>query len=112
MEYVVPLILVLLVIGAAITLFVVRTTAKGSDTRGTDPTADEGRDDAPGIGTDFTPLGDTSEHSGEQTADGRTVTGSGRFQRESDGAKVRHEGEGEGAETLAPLPDQKTLSDR
>jgi len=64
-EYLIPAVLVLLIVGGAVTLFVLNATRKGG------ANADDGG--APGTGIDHTPLGDTSEHAGEQTSSGETV---------------------------------------
>ena len=65
MEYLIPVVLVLLIVAGAVTLFVLNAARKG----GSNPD-DAG---APGVGGDHTPLGDTAEHAGRQTASGRTV---------------------------------------
>ena len=70
MEYVIPVVLVVLLIGGFVTFFVLNATKKS----GPAATSDEG---APGIGADETPLGDTTEHAGEQNASGATTSGSG-----------------------------------
>src|SRR3712207_6082835 len=71
MEYVIPLVLVLILVGGFVTFLVLNATRRGqSATRGQEP------DKAPpGVGQDETPLGDTAEHAGEQTDEGRTVAG-------------------------------------
>jgi hypothetical protein len=60
MEYVVVAVIVLIVVAIGVTLFVV------SATRRQRPAAIAAPDDK-------TPLGDTDQHAGEQTAEGRTV---------------------------------------
>ena len=69
MEYVAMGLLVLLLIGGFVTFLVMQATRRSSPA-----TAEDGAD-TPGIGTDDTPLGDTSQHAGEQTAAGETVAG-------------------------------------
>jgi hypothetical protein len=66
MEFVVPALVVLLLVAGAVTFFVLTVTRKS------DSNAQDGG--TPSFGRDPTPLGDTAEHSGEQSADGETVT--------------------------------------
>jgi hypothetical protein len=91
MEYVIPIVLVVVLVGGFVTFLVLNATSKSSAAATGD---DEG---APGIGRDPTPLGDTSEHAGHNTdgearAKPQPVTseagqsvaeeGRGRFERE------------------------------
>jgi hypothetical protein len=66
MEYVIPVVLVVLLVGGFVAFLVLNATRKS----GPVADADEG---APGIGRDETPLGDTTEHAGEQTERGTTA---------------------------------------
>jgi hypothetical protein len=111
MEYLIPLVLVLILVGGFVTFLVLNATRRGrSATRG-------GEDGPPGIGRDRTPLGDTSEHAGRQTDSGRTVGGQDSAAGQpagsghqgtgvagqgggEDRAHVRRSGEGEGTERL------------
>ena len=68
MEYLIPIVLVLLVVGGFVTFMAFNATNKSG------PVADED-EGAPGIGADDTPLGDTSEHAGHQTGAGTTAGG-------------------------------------
>lgn len=75
MEYVLAGILVLLLIAGWGTFHVVLARRKSGPETGRDASAGE-RDDTglPSVGTDReTPLGDTSEHAGIQTPEGRTI---------------------------------------
>jgi len=117
MEYVIPAILVILLVGGFVTFMVLNATKKrGAAAKG---------DDAPGIGTDETPLGDTTEHAGDQSAQGHTESdpedpssGAGRRRVDPDAAAhSAHPGEGEGAERLEfegeqPKPASERLADR
>ena len=117
MEYVIPGILVILLIGGFVTFMVLNAAKKsGSAAKG---------DDAPGIGPDETPLGDTSEHAGDQSAQGHTesdpedpASGTGRRRVDPDAAAhTARPGEGEGAERLEfegeqPKPASERLADR
>jgi hypothetical protein len=65
MGYVIAGIIVLLIVAGFITYLVMNSMRKGSSVA-----ADDGQ---PGIGGDETPLGDTTQHAGEQTAGGETA---------------------------------------
>ena len=92
MEYVIPLVLVLLLVAGFVTFLVLNATKKSG------PAA--AGDDAPGMGADATPLGDTAEHAGEQTEEGKTL-------RDPDGGgQVAQPGEGEGRERLGRDDDE------
>jgi hypothetical protein len=115
MEYLIPLVIVLILVGGFVTFMVLNATRRSSsaaDGRGEEP---------PGIGQDETPLGDTSEHAGQQTESGRTVAGQDADEAGGTGepvhsgyegtsaagrdpgretAHVRRPGEGEGGEHL------------
>jgi hypothetical protein len=69
MEYVIPAVLVLILIGGFVTFLVLNATKKSG------PVADADDEGAPGMGADDTPLGDTTEHAGEQTGHGTTAGG-------------------------------------
>ena len=114
MEYVIPAVLVVLLVGGFVTFMVLNATKKSG------PVADSG--DAPGIGADETPLGDTTEHAGEQSEQGvtRDDPESGG-QRHGDAAGIARPGEGEGARRLEregededdrPRPASERLADR
>ena len=66
MGYVIAGIIVLLLVAGFITYLVMNATQKRSSTAGGDT--------APGIGSDATPLGDTTEHAGDQTERGTTAS--------------------------------------
>jgi hypothetical protein len=113
MAYVIPAVLVVLAIAGFVTFIVLNATNKSG------PAA---KDDAPGIGADETPLGDTTQHAGEQTRDGATVGTHGASGSDSDqadrdaAAHVARPGEGEGAERLGfegqEPPASERLADR
>jgi hypothetical protein len=118
MEYLIPLVLVLLLVGGFVAFMVLNATRRGQKSD-----ASREASGTPGIGPDDeTPLGDTSEHAGEQTSEGRTVggqdadekggtgrpvqsgyTGTSAAGRDdsSESAHVRRSGEGEGTERVA-----------
>jgi hypothetical protein len=65
MALVIPLVVVVLLVAGLVTLLVLNATKK----RG--PAADDAG--VPGVGADESPLGDTTEHAGEQSTEGTTV---------------------------------------
>jgi hypothetical protein len=110
MGYLIPVIIVVLAVAGFLVFVVFRATGKGA------PEADD-------RGADATPVGDTSEHAGEQTEAGTTVgkqdageaggtgrpvhsgpaetTGAGEDAADPDAAAhVARPGEGEGSESL------------
>jgi hypothetical protein len=112
MEYVIPAVILLLLIGGFVTFLVLNATRKSG------PVADRGDEGAPGIGRDPTPLGDTTEHAGEQSRQGYTRDDpeSGR-PRDGDDGDAARQGEGEGERRLArddedPRPASERLADR
>ncbi len=114
MEYVIPVVLVVVLVGGFVTYLVLNATEKSG------PVADSDAD-APGIGRDDTPLGDTTEHAGEVSEDGETTADpESDADRRSDpdaAAHVARPGEGEGKERLTfdreqPRPASERLADR
>jgi hypothetical protein len=115
MEYVIPAVLVILLVGGFVTFMVLNATKKSG------PVADSEHEGAPGIGQDPTPLGDTTEHAGRQTEHGTTredPEAAGRSGRDpGEAAHVARPGEGEGEERLnfedeRPRPASERLADR
>ena len=121
MEYLIPLVIVLLLVAGFVTFLVMNATRRGQSAS----RREEPQDAPPGIGQDSTPFGDTSEHAGNQTESGQTVGGQDADEaggtggpvhsgyegtsaagRDSgrDSAHVRRSGEGEGTERLE-FPD-------
>jgi hypothetical protein len=115
MEYVIPVVLVVVLVGGFVTFLVLNATRKSG------PAAEAGDEGAPGIGRDPTPLGDTTEHAGEQTEHGTTgedpEEGAGRRTDPDRAAHVGRPGEGEGGQRLEfegeqPRPASERLADR
>jgi hypothetical protein len=78
MGYVIAAVLVLLIVAAGVTFFMLRATRAGRQSAAADRTHGEGvpGSDAAIVAPDEkTPLGDTDQHAGEQDAEGRTVSG-------------------------------------
>src|SRR3954466_15989971 len=74
MAYVIAAILVVLIVGALVFVLVNNATKKSNVSDAEDPGADQNPLGIVGS-DDETPAGDTSEHAGEQTAEGETVGG-------------------------------------
>ena len=72
MEYAIPVILVLIIVAAGITAFVMNSRRKTTADRD-DVAADSSHGGGPGTGADATPLGDTAEHAGPQSRGGETI---------------------------------------
>ena len=98
MGYVIAAILVLLIVGGFVLFLVTNATRKSNVSDAGDPGADQ---NSMGIigSDDETPAGDTSEHAGEQTSEGRTVGG-------QDAAA--HGGTGAPPDRGAPAPTPRT----
>jgi hypothetical protein len=76
MEYVIAAAIVALLIAGFVAFLWINASRRGAQGAAQDPTAHDSEHGGPaGIGPDRTPLGDTAEHAGEQTADGTTVSG-------------------------------------
>jgi hypothetical protein len=74
MGYVIAAILVLLLVAGFVTFLVMNSMRKGAGRGSGDPSAPQSeRGGPPGIGEDPTPLGDTTEHAGEQSEEGHTA---------------------------------------
>jgi hypothetical protein len=103
MGYVIAGIIVLLIVAAAVTVFVLNATRRQRQASAADSEYGGG---TPGTETaivapdENTPLGDTDQHSGEQTRDGRTVAG--REGDESPPPSSGQVGEAEGARRITP----------
>ena len=115
MGYVIAGILVLLLVAGFVTFLVMNSMRKGS------PAARE-TGGPPGMGEDATPLGDTTEHAGQQTGRGTTAEDPERNPGEDDAAEGldpsrpakpedRQLGDA-GAETGSPTPESERLADR
>jgi hypothetical protein len=119
MGYVIAAILVLLIVAAGVTFFVLKSTRTGRQSAAAESGHGEGvpGSDAAIVAPDEqTPLGDTDQHAGEQTTEGRTVAG----QDGEGGAPARGSvppageggvgGEGEGGGKVGP--ESERLSNR
>jgi hypothetical protein len=110
MEYVIPIVLVMLIVGGFVTFLVLNATKKSKPSE-----AQASEDKAPtnmAAADEDSPLGDTSEHAGEQSEQGHTVRDpEGGGEGEPDGGAPVRPGEGEGGET-APQPESEKLANR
>ena len=91
MEYAIPVILVLIIVAAGVTAFVLNSKHKTAADRDT-VAADESHGSGPGTGADATPLGDTAEHAGPQSRGGETIGGSDALAHGGTGHPVSHYG--------------------
>jgi hypothetical protein len=111
MGYVIAGIIVLLIVAGFVTFLVMNTMRKASDASTDDPTARQGeRGGTPGIGEDPTPLGDTTEHAGEQSAGGATESDPESADRGIDPAGDSGPQGGEGPQRPA-RPEDRQLRD-
>jgi len=114
MEYLIPIVLVLLLVSGFVTFLVLNATRQSKPSE-----AEHGGDSDPRTmaASDASPLGDTTEHAGEQSA-GETAAapeGEGTAQGGPGGERggARGGGSERGAETGdAPRPDSERLADR
>lgn len=113
MEYLIPIVLVLLLVSGFVTFLVLNATRQSK------PSEAEGGDADPRkmAASDDSPLGDTTEHAGEQTAGGETThapEGEGTSQGggEGGGHGAGRGGEGGRERAGAPAPESEQLADR
>jgi hypothetical protein len=105
MGYVVAGIVVLFLVAGFVAFLVMSSMRKGAGAGSADPSARQsGRGGPPGIGTDPTPLGDTSEHAGENDA------GAGYDPAATPRPEDRQMGDAGAAR--GPQPDSERLADR
>lgn len=110
MEYVIPVILVLLLVAGFVTFLVLNATKKSGRAGPSDPGA-EGNP-AGIMAPDDAPLGDTEEHAGEQR-EGQTVGGQdGAGVTRGGSGGITDGGEGEGGSRQASEPESERLSNR
>jgi hypothetical protein len=96
MEYLIPIVLLLLIVTGFVTYLVLNATRKSN------PAA-----------PDASPAGDTTEHAGDQSERGHTVDDpEGAGEGEGDGHRgAAHPGEGEGSRAV-PQPESDRLGNR
>ena len=119
MGYVIAAVLVLLIVAAGVTFFVLNATRRERGSAAADRDHGEG---TPGSEAaivapdDRTPLGDTDQHAGEQTTEGRTVTGQDGEGGEPARGSVPPAGEGgvggEGESGAPVRPESERLANR
>jgi hypothetical protein len=119
MGYVIAAILVLLIVAAGVTFFVLKAARTGRQSAAADDTHGKGipGTDAAIVAPDEqTPLGDTDQHAGEQTTEGRTVAGQEGQRGEPARGSVPPAGEGgvggEGESGGAVGPESERLANR
>jgi hypothetical protein len=112
MGYVIAGILVLLIVAGFVTFLVMNTMRKAGDASTDDPSARQGeRGGTPGIGEDPTPLGDTTEHAGEQSAGGATESDPEAADRGIDPAGGQSEPAGGEGPQRPARPEDRQLRD-
>ena len=97
MAYAIVGVVVVLIVAGFVIFMVLNATRKSS------PAAETPREGAPGIGADDTPLGDTTQHAGEQTAEGETAddperTGFRQIEPDDAGGRPHRRGRGRAAD--------------
>lgn len=109
MEYLIPIVLVLLLVTGFVTFLVLNATKKSkpseaANSEDSDPSTMAATDDA-------SPLGDTTEHAGDQDQQGKTVEAP---EGEGESESAPHGGSADGsAETPgAPRPESERMGDR
>jgi hypothetical protein len=114
MGYVIAGILVLLIVAGFVTWVVMNSMRKGGP-------AAQGDAGAPGIGKDETPLGDTTQHAGEQTERGTTASDAERNAGEDNAdrgfdpsrpARPEDRQLRDAGASSAPQPESERLADR
>ena len=109
MEYLIPIILVLLLVSGVVTFMVLNATKQSKPSE-----ADNSDDSDPKTmaASDDSPLGDTTEHSGEQSQAGETVRGpEGEGQSEGEASASGDDSDG-GEERPEARPESERLANR
>jgi|SRR5215211_4902156 hypothetical protein len=113
MEYLIPIVLVLLLVSGFVTFLVLNATRQSKPSEAENSGDSDPRSMA---ATDASPLGDTTEHAGEQTAGGETAhapEGEGGAQGGTASGVDGGGGSPRGGEAAdAPSPDSERLADR
>ena len=99
MAYLIPIVILLLIVTGFVTYFVLNATRKSNPAEVATP--------------DPSPLGDTTEHAGEQSGRGHTADDpEGAGEGDGDGHEhAAHPGEGEGSRAVPP-PESERLGNR
>ena len=106
MEYLIPIMVVLLLVSGAVTFLVLNATRKSKPSEAANS---EDSDPKTMAASDPSPLGDTTEHAGDQSQEGQTVRGP-----EGEGEKGAGEGEDDADEERPAdtRPDSERLANR
>ena len=119
MGYVIAAVVLLLIVAAGVTFFVLNASSRQRQSAAADPGHGEGTpgSEAAIVAPDErTPLGDTDQHAGEQTEEGRTVSGREGEGREPARGSVPPAGEGgvggEGESGGPTGPESERLANR
>ena len=114
MAYLIPIVVVLLVVSGFVTFVVLRATRQSKPSEAENS---EAADPGTMAATDPSPLGDTTEHAGDQSHRGETVEapeGEGEGEGDGNGGESAREGGADrGAERREPpRPESERLADR
>ena len=106
MEYLIPIMVVLVLVSGAVTFLVLNATRKSKPSEAHNS---EDSDPKTMAASDPSPLGDTTEHAGDTSQEGHTVRGP-----EGEGEKGASEGDDGGDEERPPdtRPESERLADR
>ena len=110
MEYLIPIMLVLLLVAGAVTFVVMNATRKSKPS---EAESSEDSDPKTMAATDSSPLGDTTEHAGDQSQEGETVRAP-EGEGEGEGERSASGGDSGGAEKRSgdTRPESERLADR
>jgi len=108
MEYLIPIMLVLLLVAGAVTFVVMNATRKSKPS---EAESSQESDPKTMAATDSSPLGDTTEHAGDQSQEGETVRAP---EGEGEGERSASGGDSGGAEQRSgdTRPESERLADR
>jgi hypothetical protein len=110
MEYLIPVVLVLLIVSGFVTFVVLRATRQSKPSEAENS---EDADPSTMAATDRSPLGDTTEHAGEQSHGGETVKApEGEGSGGERGGSAPDGDAGAREESDEPRPESERLADR
>jgi hypothetical protein len=112
MEYLIPIMVVLLLVTGAVTFVVMNATRKSKPS---EAQSSDDPDPKTMAATDSSPLGDTTEHAGDQSQEGETVRapeGEGEREREGEGEGERSASGGDSGGSAERSGDTRPQSER
>jgi hypothetical protein len=110
MEYLIPIMVVLVLVTGAVTFLVMNATRKSKPS---EAASSEDSDPKTMAATDSSPLGDTTEHAGDQSQEGETVRAP-EGEGEGEGGRSASGGDSGGAKERSgdTRPESERLADR